>query len=90
MASPELPFSGFCLYDETFPVIYINNSQPATRQIFTLFHELAHLLLRTGGIDTPNDEYIQHLQGEAKQIEISCNQFAAERVNNNETPLFKV
>ena len=36
--------SGFCLFDERFPVIYVNNSRPDTRQIFTLFHELAHLL----------------------------------------------
>ncbi len=37
-------YSGFCLYDETFPIIYVNNSSTRTRQMFTLFHELAHLL----------------------------------------------
>ena len=36
--------SGFCLNHSWFPVIYINNGQSRTRQIFTLFHELAHLL----------------------------------------------
>jgi len=40
-------YSGFCLYDDVFPIIYINNSQAKIRQIFTLFHELAHLLFRT-------------------------------------------
>lgn len=32
--------SGFCIYDEQFPIIYLNNSMSFTRQIFTLFHEL--------------------------------------------------
>jgi len=70
--------SGFCLFDEFFPVIYINNSKPDTRQIFTLFHELAHLLSRTGGIDKPIEGYIRHLRGYDRQIEMLCNQFAAE------------
>lgn len=72
------PFSGFCLYDAEFPVIYINNNKPKTRQIFTLFHELAHLLMHTGGVDTHQDEYIQYLTGDSKRIEVLCNQFAAE------------
>ena len=68
--------SGFCLYDTQFPVIYVNNSKSATRQIFTLFHELAHLLSGTGGIDTPLEDYIDLLQGEDKRIEVLCNRFA--------------
>ena len=71
-------FSGFCLYDEFFPVIYVNNSKPFTRQIFTLFHELAHLLFKTGGIDTHIDDYIDYLEGDSKKIEILCNKFAGE------------
>ena len=70
--------SGFCLYDKRFPIIYVNNSKPHTRQIFTLFHELAHLLSRTGGIDKPIEGFIQYLSGSSKQIEVRCNQFAAE------------
>jgi Zn-dependent peptidase ImmA (M78 family)/transcriptional regulator with XRE-family HTH domain len=68
-------FSGFCLYDDQFPVIYINNSKPYARQIFTLFHELAHLLLGTGGVDTRLDDYIYLLTGDDRKIEILCNQF---------------
>lgn len=54
--------SGFCLYDDVFPVIYINNSQAKIRQIFTLFHELAHLLFRTGGIDLRHDDFVQRMR----------------------------
>lgn len=68
-------FSGFCLYDDRFAVIYINNSKPNTRQIFTLFHELAHLLLGTGGVDTRLDDYVNLLTGNDRKIEILCNQF---------------
>lgn len=71
-------FSGFCLYNDIFPVIYVNNSKPFTRQIFTLFHELAHLLFKTGGIDTNIEDYIEYLQGDDKRIEIICNSFAGE------------
>lgn len=70
-------YSGFCLYDEVFPVIYVNNSTTKTRQIFTLFHELAHLLFHTSGIDTIGDEYIPELPAQARRIEVICNQFAA-------------
>lgn len=70
--------SGFCLYDEEFPIIYINNSTTKTRQIFTYAHELAHLIFHTSGIDKVRDGYIDRLTGDAKQIEILCNSFAAE------------
>lgn len=62
--------SGFCLYDNVFPVIYLNNSQPKIRQIFTLFHELAHLLFRTGGVDFRHNDFVQKLHGENKRIEV--------------------
>lgn len=71
-------FSGFCLYDEKFPVIYVNNSKPFSRQIFTLFHELAHLLFRTGGVDTNIEDYLGYLHGDEERIEIICNSFAGE------------
>jgi Zn-dependent peptidase ImmA (M78 family) len=71
-------FSGFCLYDDVFPIIYVNNSSAKTRQIFTLFHELAHLLFHTSGVDTVHDYYIPTLTEESRRIEIICNAFAAE------------
>lgn len=70
--------SGFSLWDDVFPVIYINNSTPTTRQIFTLFHELAHILLDSNGITKLPETYTHALQGRARQVEVLCNQFAAE------------
>jgi len=70
--------SGFCLYDNVFPIIYVNNSQAKIRQIFTLFHELAHLLFRTGGIDLRHDDFVQRMRGPNKRVEVFCNKFAGE------------
>ena len=70
--------SGFCLQEELYPLIYINNSNPHTRQQFTLFHELAHLMNRTSGVDFRSDKFISRLSGENRQIEIKCNKFAGE------------
>jgi len=70
--------SGFCIYDPEFPVIYINNSMPKTRQIFTLFHELTHLLFKTGGVDKQNDAFLRRIGGDNRRIEVLCNRFAAE------------
>ena len=68
--------SGFCLYDSEFPIVYINNAMPWTRQIFTIFHELAHLFFRTGGIDKLRDDFMPSLSGYEREIEIFCNKFA--------------
>lgn len=69
-------FSGFCYHDTEFPLIYINNSQSKTRQIFSIFHELAHLLLGTGGVDARRDTFIKGLAGKDRKIEVLCNRFA--------------
>jgi Zn-dependent peptidase ImmA (M78 family) len=70
-------YFGFCLYDDEFPIIYVNNSSAKSRQIFTLFHELGHLLFHTSGIDIQDDPYLNHLSGTEKKIEIICNELAA-------------
>ena len=70
--------SGFSLLDDEFPVIYLNNSTPRTRQVFTLFHELTHILLKTNGITQKDDRFINRLTGENKEIEVFCNLFASE------------
>ncbi len=70
--------SGFCLYDKEFPIIYINNSMPKTRQIFTLFHELAHLIFGIGGVFKIDDSFISTLSSHDQKIEKFCNKFAGE------------
>lgn len=70
-------YFGFCLYDDEFPIIYVNNSATKTRQIFTLFHELGHLLFHTSGIDVLDDQFIAYLGDTEQKIEIICNGLAA-------------
>jgi Zn-dependent peptidase ImmA (M78 family)/transcriptional regulator with XRE-family HTH domain len=70
--------SGFCLIDAEFPVVYLNNSTAPARQSFTLFHELAHILLHTSGVTKQNDRYVDALTGVAKKVEVFANQFAGE------------
>lgn len=68
-------FSGFSLYHEEFPIIYVNNSTAVTRQIFTLFHELAHLLLHTSGIESSQEE--MRPVEEYRRTEAAVNRFAS-------------
>jgi Zn-dependent peptidase ImmA (M78 family) len=74
----EESFSGFSLYDDVFPIIYVNNSAAKTRQIFTLFHELGHLLFHTSGIDPLDGQYVERLPDRPRHIEVLCNRFAAQ------------
>ena len=69
--------SGLCLLDDVFPIICLNNSSSINRQIFTLLHELCHVLLHTSGICKVDDTFIRGLRGNYKKIEVLCNQFAA-------------
>jgi Zn-dependent peptidase ImmA (M78 family) len=70
-------YFGFCLYDDEFPIIYVNNSSAKSRQIFTFFHELGHLLFHTSGIDIVDDSFLNHLDSTEQKIEIICNSLAA-------------
>lgn len=70
--------SGFCLTDREFPLIYLNNSTAKTRQIFSIFHELAHILLNTSGVTKTDDSFIRILDSDERAIEVFCNRFAAE------------
>jgi len=70
--------SGFCLTDNEFPIIMVNNSTPFSRQIFTLFHEVAHLLYGLSSITTVDGRFVDRMSGSQKSIEVACNKLAAE------------
>lgn len=70
--------SGFCLPDTDFPLIYLNNSTTKTRQIFSLLHELSHLLLNVSGISKFDSSYVNRLPASERRIEKFCNEVAAE------------
>ena len=85
----EKNYSGFCLYDEVLPIIYISTNAGKDKargqsgeiakqhQIFTFFHELGHLLIGKGGIDF-RDSVEAKFTGRYKQEEVFCNAFAGE------------
>lgn len=81
----QADIAGFSLSSPKHPLIYLNNGQAKTRQIFTLFHELAHLLFGSGHIGRSDPEsYVDLLHGEDRAIEIACNAFAGEFLVPNE------
>lgn len=67
---------GFSLMDKEFPVIVLNSSDSSNGKLFTLFHELCHILFNTGGVF--RDIYTEQLKQHPDKIEIFCNQFASE------------
>lgn len=70
--------SGFCLQDDEFPLIYLNNSTTKTRQIFSLFHEFAHVLFNVNGMSKFDQSYVAQLPGREQRIEVYCNAVASE------------
>ena len=58
---------GFSISDMPLPVIVVNNKDAPNSRVFTLFHELAHILLREGGICDLYDD---------AGIEVFCNRVA--------------
>ncbi len=71
-------YSGFCLWHPEFPVIVINNSTTKTRQVFSLIHELAHILFDKSGISRFDDVSINELPQADRIVERFCNALAAE------------
>ena len=65
-------FRGFALTDPIAPLIFVNNNDAKTAQIFTLVHELAHLVLGHSALSDA-DAGANHWRGE----ESWCNAVAA-------------
>lgn len=70
-------YCGFALYDETYPLIYVNNKNSPTRQTFTLFHELFHLLHKSSNIFYLEESICGDLYPSHEDIERKCNKFAS-------------
>lgn len=70
--------SGFCLADDEFPIIMVNNSTPFSRQIFTLFHEVAHLMYGVSSITTVDGHFVDRMSGTHRSIEVACNKLVTE------------
>lgn len=72
---PEDDISAFCLADDSPYIITLNSAEHENRRIFSLFHEIGHVLLHRSGVCTPNNfsrnsfEYIK--------VEKFCNAFSA-------------
>ncbi len=64
---------GFSLGDGQPPVVVVNQSDAPRARVFTLFHEMAHVLRRTEGVcDLGGGE----LDGRSPPLETWCNAFA--------------
>ena len=70
--------SGFCLMDTEYPIIMINNTTAFSRQLFTLMHELGHILYGVNGVTDVDESYIDKMSNYDRNLEIRCNRFAAE------------
>ena len=67
---------GFCVYDKEFPVIVVSSKDSAYGKVFTVFHEIGHLLFQVSGISL--DKGLLYRNETSKTIEIFCNKFAAD------------
>lgn len=65
---------GACISSEVLPVIIINSNDTENGRIFSLFHELVHIIINEEGIS--NFRY--HSQELFDRIEVYCNQVSAE------------
>lgn len=64
-------FRGICIYEDTLPIVVINDSDAYKAQSFTLFHELGHLLKKQSVFDLGD-------AGTQSESEKWCDQFAGD------------
>jgi len=69
--------SGFSLFEDDYPIIFVNNSNAFPRQVFTLIHELGHILYGVSGVTDIDESYIEMMEDEESALEVKCNRFAA-------------
>lgn len=66
------PLSGAAITDRAFPLIFVNSRHPTPRALFTLAHELGHLLIGHNGSIAVDDDFIGDTPAERQ-----ANAFAA-------------
>jgi len=69
---------GFCIADEDFPIMFLDNQKIETRKIFTIAHELAHIFLGVNSITVEDTDFINDLDAQDQAIEMFCNRIANE------------
>jgi Zn-dependent peptidase ImmA (M78 family) len=65
-------FRGFSIDAERYPVIAVNSKDTPRARIFTLFHELGHLVLGQGELDEGG------FWTRTEAVEVFCNEFAGQ------------
>ena len=65
---------GISVFEEVYPIIVVNRKDAPSARIFTLIHELAHIVTRTAGIC--DNEGMSELS--SFEIELKCNYIAAQ------------
>lgn len=73
---PLSEMRGFSIPSDELPIIVLNGGDTHTGRVFTLFHEITHLLLNDGGVCdlyVPNDDKSPDMA-----LEMYCNAVAAE------------
>uniref|UniRef100_A0A832H1D5 ImmA/IrrE family metallo-endopeptidase n=1 Tax=Oscillatoriales cyanobacterium SpSt-402 TaxID=2282168 RepID=A0A832H1D5_9CYAN len=68
---------GFSISEATLPVIVVNRKDAPQAKIFTMLHELTHIMLRNSGLCDPVALY-QRTSQAGDAIEVFCNRVAAE------------
>lgn len=74
---PRKEALGFSIWHEQFPLAAFNLEGYKAQQVFTLFHELAHLALRQSVVSDLGEGGFDRLSAQVKQAEIFCNRFAS-------------
>jgi len=74
MSMPLEDTRAFCLINGGYPVIVLNTKESPSARIFSLFHELGHIILNIEGICDPSGYPISG--SGLRDIEIFCNHFA--------------
>lgn len=77
--------SGFAYWSDVLPFMVVNRKDAYARRTFSLFHELAHLMLRQSGVSDLDIEGPRPAADE--KIEVFCNQVAAAALMPRDTLL---